>query len=401
MVSGNGQLLFRQLIRPQLGFQRDLSKSFVREAALLAAQPKHHPLREIFRTKTGLDVREFIDFSLATFTAVADGKRVIGDAWFFPLRKEHAAEVVSSFQSSMARTLPELVAFCRSLPHANRKVASEYYEFPVLTRYPFLRRGDAMICWHPKVLYRGLENFVHSVLSEVGQEYMDRFSRLFERHVVSEAKRVPTPFIGEETLRGWIAADKKVPDGLLSFRGCNVFVESKAGLFEESVMTVGNSEMFARKTRAIRKAVDQAWATSVSLRQERRAPPNVLGANADYLLIVTNKELGASRGTVLADMYPQGTLDHPNAEAKRLLPRNRIYVLAIDDFERLTNGAADGQVDVPVLLSSCVENDSTPERALHLFEQHLDRRGVPRRFSQVVEKAVEASWERLEGALST
>ena len=37
----------------------------------------------------------------------------------------------------------------------------------------------------------------------------------------------------------------------------------------------------------------------------------------------------------------QGTgCDTPNAEAEGLLPRKRLYVLAIDDFERLTNAAA-------------------------------------------------------------
>ena len=208
--------------------------------------------------------------------------------------------------------------FCRSLPNANRKVASEYFEFPILTRYPFLRSGNAMICWHPMVLYRGLESFVHSILSEEGQEYMQRFSRLFERHVVAEAGKVPGParFVDEDGLRGFISAETQVPDGLLSFPGCNVFIESKAGLYHESVMTVGNRDVFAHKTRAIRTAVGQAWATSVSLREQRRAPLQVLAADADYLLIVTNKELGASKGTALASMYPEGTLDYPNEEAE-------------------------------------------------------------------------------------
>ena len=394
-----GRLFRRQAVRPQIGFQRDLSRSFVREGALLVEQGEDYSLRELFRAKTGLDVPEFIDLSVATFGATMRGERVVDDAWFSSLRKVYTAEVLSSFQSCVARTLPELVAFCRSLRDAKRKVASEYFEFPVLTRYPFLRREDAMICWHPTVLYRGLESLVHSVLSEEGQQYMDRFSGLFERHVVRQAKQVPAPFFDEDALRGWIAANTKVPDGLLSFPGCNVFVESKAGLFDESMMAVGNSEMFSHKTRAIRKAVEQAWATSVSLRGERRAPACVLGADVDYLLIVTNKELVVGRGTVLAEMYPKGTLDYPNSETERLLPLNRIYLLTIDDFERLTNGAADRQIDLPAFLSSCVADDSTPERALHLFEQHLERRRVPVRFSQVVEKAVEDSLARLKAAL--
>ena len=359
------ELFMRQIFRPQLGFQRGFSKSFVREAALLAEQREDYPLRKVFKESTEFDVLEFIDLALGTFGKIVNGTRVLGDAYLRSLQGTYKPKVISSFQRSIARTFPELVEFCRSLPDASRKVASEYFEFPILTRYPFLRRGNAMICWHPMVFYRGLESFVHSVLSEEGQEYMRRFSRLFEQHVVAEARKVPARFVGEDALKEFIAADTQVPDGLLSFPSCNVFIESKAGLYHESVMTVGNKDVFAHKTKAIRTAVGQAWATSVSLREQRGAPLEVLGANADYLLIVTNKELGAGKGTALASMYPEGTLDYPSVEAEKLLPRNHIYVLAIDDFERLTNAAERGQIELPAFLASCVHDDALQKYRLH------------------------------------
>lgn len=393
------ELFLRRLMRAQLGLQRRFSKSFVREAALLAEQPAGYRLRKLFREKTGFDVLEFIDLSLATFTKIAKGERAFGDSFLSSLHPAYTPEVVSSFQRSIARTFPELVAFCRSLPDADRKVASEFFEFPALTRYPFFRTGSTMICWHPAVFFRGLEGFVHSVLGEEGQQYIQPFSRLFERHVVSEAQKVPARFLGEDALRACIAADTQVPDGLLSFPGCNVFVESKSGLYPEPVMTAGNSEIFAHKTRAVTKAVGQAWATSVSLREERRAPPEVLDADTDYLLIVTNKELGASKGTALASMYPEGTLDYPSAEAEKLLPLERIYVLAIDDFERLTNAAANGPIELPAFLASCVHDDAEPRTARHLFEQHLNERSVPMRFSHTVESAIDAGMARLRVAL--
>ena len=393
------ELFLRQLIRSQLGLQRGFSKSFVREAALLAEQPEDYPLRKLFKEKTGFDVLEFIDLSLATFTAIAKRDREISDTFLNSLHPMYAPEIVSAFQRSIARTFPELVAFCRSLPDANRKVASEFFEFPVLMRYPFFQTGSTMTCWLPAVFYRGLEGFVHSVLSEEGQHYIQPFSRLFEQHVVAEAQKVPARFLGEDALRKYIAADTQVPDGLLSFPGFNVFVESKAGLYHEPVMTAGKSDIFAHKTRALTKAVGQAWATSVSLRKERRAPLEVLDADTDYLLIVTNKELGASKGTALASMYPEGTLDYPNAEAERLLPLKRIYVLAIDDFERLANAAASGQNDLPAILASCVHDDAEPQTAKQLFEQHLNKRSVPTLFSHTVESAIDAGMARLRGAL--
>ena len=68
-----GRLLFRRAIRPQLGFQRDLTKSCVREAALLAQQNPNFPLRRWFEEKTGFDVRDFIVLSLAAYSAVLNG----------------------------------------------------------------------------------------------------------------------------------------------------------------------------------------------------------------------------------------------------------------------------------------------------------------------------------------
>ncbi len=393
------RLFMRQLLRPQLGFQRGITRSFVREAVLLAEQGEDYPLRVLFKEKTGFDVLEFIDLSLATFGAVMDGSRRILDSYFAPLLSCYSQGAISSYQSAIARTFPELVFFCRALPNADRKVASEYFEFPVLTRYPFLRSGNAMICWHPTVFFRGLEGFVHSVLSEAGQGYIDRFSRLFERHVVAEARRVPTRFIGEDELRSYIAPDTQVPDGLLSFPECNVFIESKAGLFNESVMTVGNSELFAHKTRAVTGAVGQAWATAVSLREQCRAPADVLSAETDYLLIITNKELGTSRGSSFASIYPEGTLDYPSADAERLLPLGRVYVLTIEDFERFASAAGKGQIDVPAFLAACVNDDDAPETMVMLFEQHLQRRKVLMAFSEPVEKAIDASSARLERAL--
>ena len=311
-------LFMKQLMRPQIGFQRGFNRAFVREAALLAEHGEDHPLRAFFRHRTGFDLLDFIDLSFALCARIFEGERDFTDAYLCSLHGTYTPEVVSAFLSSISRTTAGLTEFCRSLPDADDKVASEFFEFPVLARYPFFRRGNAMFLWHRALFFRGLEGFVHSVLSEQGDQYMQRFGRLFERHVTAEARKVPGRFLDEDALVELIAAETKVPDGLLSFPGCNVFIESKAGLFHESVMAVGNSTMFARKTRAIRTAVRQARATSVSLRRQRRAPREVLEANANYLLVVTNKDLGASRGTALQSMYPAGTLDCPDPEGENL-----------------------------------------------------------------------------------
>ena len=116
--------------------------------------------------------------------------------------------------------------------------------------------------------------------------------------------------------------------------------------------------------------------TDISLRQIRRAPSDVLNSESIFLHIVTNKDLGASRGTLLASVCPEGTIDYPNSEAERILPKDHIYVLSIDDYECLTSVAENRQIEVPEFLDSCVADDSKAETEVLQFEQHLDRKQV-------------------------
>jgi hypothetical protein len=227
---------------------------FAREAALLNQQPENSPLRRLFEQKTGITTQSFLDLALAAYTAILSGSTVLDASWFAPIRAAYTEPVVDAFIRMISRDYFQLRDFFRALPDRDPKRASEYYEFPVIKRYPFLRTGNTLECWHPMVFYRGIEGFIHSVLSEAGQDYIDHFSKLFESHVTSEAAKVDTLFLNEQQIASFMPANKEVPDSLLSFRSCNIFFESKAGLFDESVMVVGHSEMFARKTASFPKS---------------------------------------------------------------------------------------------------------------------------------------------------
>lgn len=396
-----GQLFFRQLINPQIGFQREFSPGFVRESAMLLRQPSNSTLRQMFEEKTGMGLADFLDLGFATYTAILDGKRRFDLSWFESLLPIYSNSKITAFLNCISRTVPELRKYCQALPNARERTRSELFEFPVLTRYPFLRTGRTLECWHPAVFYRGMEGFVHAILSESGDDYMDRFSKLFERHVVEEARKMSARFLTEDDMRTWMPSGAKSPDGLLSFPGCNVFIESKAGIFDPSVMCIGHAERFAHKTKALQKATSQAWSASVLLRDERRAPPSVLDATRDYLLIVTNKELSASRGTSLAAMYPPDTLTPIDPRATHFLPLENIYVLSIEDFERLAAGTANLQIDLPRFLDDCVEADKAAETSVFYFEQHLHRCKVPRQYSELVTQTLGNMAGRLERAFAS
>ena len=120
----------------------------------------------------------------------------------------------------------------------------------------------------------------------------------------------------------------------------------------------------------------------------------------DYLLIITNKELSAGNGATLAEIYPAGTLAPPSEIALEHLPLDHIYVVSIEDFERLMAGARRGQVDLPTFMADCVVRDRDPSTSRFYFEHHLDKHGVPRGYSAAVEDAYLAAMARVASVTS-
>ena len=393
------RLFLRQHLSPQLAFQRRPSLGFLREAALLAAQNPIHQLRRRFEERIGIPLSNFIDMAYALAAEILNGTKVINLPWFDVFRRAYSPEVVDRFIAAISLTFDELRAFCRALPDADTKVASEYFEFTALSRYPFLRDDRSLYLWHPAVFLRGMEGFVHSVLSEAREVFIEPFSKIFERHVLGEARLLTVPFFGEAEIKRWLPPDTQVPDGLLAYGTCNVFIESKAGLFDESVMTVGHSTIFSHKTRALLTAANQAWSASELMRTGGEAPKQVLDAPIDYLLIVTNKELNAGRGPTLADIYPEGKFSPPTELAARTLPVAHIYVLSVEDFERLMAATRRGEIDLPAFLAEIVRLDADPSTMTFFLHQHLDQRGISHHTSDLVHQAMEAVHARLEPIL--
>lgn len=392
-----GKLFFRQLINPQLGFQREFSPGFVREAAILAAQPENNPLRSLFEEKTRLNPRDFLDLAFAIYSGILDGKHSFGAEWFKPLLKVYPAELVNAFVYAVSVDYAGLRQFVRGLPNADRRVQSELFEFPVLARYPLFRYNGQLHCWHPMLFFRGMESFVHSVLSELGTTYIEPFSKLFEKHVINEARTISeSPFYDEADISAWLPQGARVPDGLLSYPGYNVFIESKAKLFDESIMCVGHAERFSHMTRALRDAIEQAWSASALLRHTARSPDQVMNATKDFLLIVTNREVSASNGRTLAAMYPPDTLIPSIPEAIDHLPLEHVYVISIEDFERLVHGLPMVGIQIPEFLEGCVTADADAATAAFYFHQHLAHSRIPRSYSAIVRDEIEAIGARLE-----
>ena len=393
------RLMMRQLLHVQADFQRHSGCGFIREAALIASCSSSHSLYKLFINKTGLTPEEYIDFTFATHTSILQGKQNINySAFYKPLLQIHSENALESYIDLISKDLDGLVGYFRELPDANKKVVSETFEFPIIARYPFYKSAGTIRCWSPVVFERGSCGMVHSILSEEGSVYIERFSKVFEQHCVGLASRVHGEFYNDNDLKRHLPPNTKNPDALVSFPNANVFIEIKSGIYGQATMTVGHNEIFAQKTRALRTAVVQAWTASDALRVAGTAPRHILNAKSEFLLIVTNKELSAGCGEDLASIYPEGTLSAFTQTSITRLPLANIYVISVDDYERLMVAANKKELVLSEFLQSCRDDDSIPANKKFFMEQHLTHYDVSFGFSDLVVNAMDESINRIKQA---
>lgn len=396
---GGFTLKFRRLINPQIVFQRRFTPAFVREFALLTALDTQHPLQEAFRTRAGIDAQDFMDLAFAAYARVLDDHRKVSLAWYAPLGEHYGMDVIRRFSQAVSADIRELTDFLRALPECSIRRASEYFEVSPIRRFPFVRLDEALECWHPMIFYRAMEEMVHLTMAGAGVEYIEPFSKIFERHAIGDASTVPVEFFNEQQLRQILGSDAQTPDGLLSAADTNIFVETKAGIFDDAFMAVGSPEILYGRTKQVRDAIRQGWNASRQIRSSSHAGHKVRTAGRDYLLVVTNREIGLGSGRNLLALYPEGRAVELAAEASAQLPPENIFIISIDDFERLNAAARAKTLDIAAFLRRCAERDSDPTTAKYYFDQHLTSERVDYGWSQLVQDALDSSEERIRSAL--
>ncbi len=363
------RLFLRRMLFQQVEFQRRITPGFARQPMLLANLPSDHGLRTLFREKAGLDALDFLDLGLAAHATILEEKAQISRDWFAPLLPAYGPDKINAFLGCVSHDYQGMKAFIRTLPDASTRRASEYFQFTPLKRFPFLRTQGGYQCWHPMVFLRGMEEFTHLVMSEAGWEYVDRFSKVFEKHVVAEIARTGCHHYDEDALKRIFGTGIELPDAVIPMGAFNIIVEAKAGLFDDSLMAIADPEIFRHKTKALAKAIQQGWSASVAFRSAA-APTDLKTSTEDYLFVVTNKPLNVGSGKDLQSIYPEGQIEYPNAEVAELLPLERIYFVSIDEFERLVASTSDATLLLQ-FLRDCVQLDANPATGKAFFDDHL------------------------------
>lgn len=386
--------MLRPMLQQQLEFQRPQGWGFMRWPALIARRPATDAISQRFRQALAMDPDTYIDLGWGLSTSSMHGKPRILDTYFAPLRAHYGDSVdrmVGLFTRDLAALREELAK-----PEAQTvQGRAELREFAYLRRFPFVRLDPAaIVCWHPAVLARGLEDAVHLRLSDFGEQYTRPFSKIFESYVIELSVEAVPAAITERAYMSTLDPQQPKVEVLLQEAGCNILIEAKMSLFKDSVLVTDNAESIYFKTERVREGIKQGWNVSRALEQPGN-PFHRPGVVENFLIVVTSRQLFLGTGRQLAELYPAGKLAYSDADSERLLPLDHVFIVSIDEFERACACVRAGKVTFQEMLRKAVADNADPPTRKLFMSQHLDEYPGKLPRPALIEDVIRASRARL------
>jgi hypothetical protein len=314
-----------------------------------------------------------MDLAFGLLAATMNGDASLAPNWFDPVKATYG-DSIDAMWRLVSRDFTGLREEMQRDRAQRLPLHQELYEFPYLKRIPFIRSRDGRLhCWHRKVLARGLEDIVHHRLSELQGEYTRPFSRLFEQYVMELARTLDGNAVLDDQYRALVQGSSPNVEAVIPCGDCNVLIEAKMSLFGDDVLLTDNVTQAYQKTKRIREGIKQAWSVGQALRADGGPLPACAAATQDFLLLVTSRELFIGDGEMLRRLYKEQEFEYPDDRARLNLPLTNVFVVSIENFERLCNAVAAGACSLPALMKEAVEKNRNPSTSAILFDAFIGK----------------------------
>jgi hypothetical protein len=365
--------MLRYLVHVQVEFQRSESWGFLRWPALYARLNPGSTNRRQFRERMGLEPEVFLDLAYGLYAAVLNRQMPLGPDYLSPFRPAYGADVDRMYEL-FVRDLPSLRQDLQSEEAQRIRGKQELFEFPYLRRFPFLRLRDGRLqCWHPLVFARGLEDAVHLRLSSLGADYVNEFSRVYERYVTELASGCGLVLLDEATYKEQVGGHAPAVEAVFESDDCNILVEAKMSLFADDVLLQDNETVIHQKTKRVRDAIKQGWRVGDLIRDPASGFGTRFQRSQDFLLVVTSRELNLGTGERMRLLYPPGEFDYPDSAAEQRLPLSNVFILSIEDFEHTMGCVAAGELNLSAVLKDAVVANQRGDTARMFFSDFIGK----------------------------
>lgn len=395
----NAELIIRNLLHVQLEFQRKESWGFLRWPALYSRLNSGSTNRRQFREVMGMEPEAFLDMTYGLYGGVIGEKVPLEEDYLAPFRPTYGGSVDQMY-SLFVRDLHALREELKSDEAQRIRGKQELFEFPYLRRFPFLRLEDGRIhCWHSLVFARGMEDAVHLRLSKLGSDYTNEFSRVFEQYVTELATESGQALLDESAYKALQGGHSPAVEVIIQGEDCNILVEAKMSLFADDVLLQDSETAIYQKTERVRDAIKQAWQVSKIIRDPSRGYGTRFQTKQDYLLVVTSRELNLWNGEILKRLYAPGRLNYPNPEAELHLPLKNVFILSIEEFERVIGCVAAGEINLSDVLKDAVTANQNALTAKMFFSDFIGKYTKRWAIPSVMKNAQLAADARIKSAL--
>ena len=395
----NSWLLIRNIIHVQLEFQRRESWGFLRWPALYAQLEPGTKNRKQFVQVMGMEPEAYIDMTYGLYATVMKGQMPLVNDPLAAFRPAYG-NAVDQIYRLFVRDLPGLRAEMQSDEAQRIRGKQELFEFPFLRRFPLLRQRNGQLhCWHRLVFARGMEDAVHLRLSTLGANYVNEFSRIYEKYVTKLAADSGLPVLDEAVYKAQMGLHASAVEVIIKGDDCNILVEAKMSLFADDVLLQDNENAVFQKTKRVREAIKQGWQVGEDIRKHGRNFGTQYQAQQDFLLVVTSRELNLGNGDMMRRLYAPGEFDYPNAAAEQRLPFSHVFILSIEDFERTMGCVAAGEINLSSVLREAVAANQEGGSSRLFFSDFIGKYTKRWAFPQVMRDAQSASHERIKVAL--
>lgn len=366
----NHILFIRAIGAQQFPYQQDLSSQFIARQSILFSQlSSNHSISTDFLSHTGISISDFLDLSFLTFVLMEHYETSkIKLTWFQQFHSSYNEPLISKYINLISKTFEEMRVWAMLPDNKGYRAPSEVFEPSVLSAFPFIKTSTQLICIHPQLFYRSIENFVYDSLRQVNKDrFMRKFGNIFENYVNDGLQRAGLHFIRENEIMQQYGNTGLQIDFLTETPESNVFIECKAGEMPRQAITAHNQDIIADKTRKTAlKAIHQAHDVLNKMSDIQKAKNN-------YLVVVTYKEMFIGNGRKLHNYMAKDAVDEIiNAyNTSALIPMENIYFIYINDFDFLCEMIKNNTIGLVEAIERAKQADSIPNTSNFIFSQHL------------------------------
>ncbi|MDX1751187.1 MAG: hypothetical protein R3271_12790 [Methylophaga sp.] len=367
----NHYLFFRALACQQLGFQKELSNQFIARQSILFSQLTHdHPINSDFKALTGLSITEYLDLSFFTYVGMKDSN-LVHWSWFRELSQQLNIDfnLIANYVKLIALDFKSYREWLINKEGYSYKNPMEMYENSSLTSYPFFISKFGLVCIHPQLFFRSIENFIYDVLRvKNSQRFMDKFGKIFESYVRDGLDRSKVEYLTENHLREKFGHNESHVDFVIKAdEESLIFVEAKAKDMQKLGYIAHEQSIITDKIRdSALKAVDQAHHVLRNYVEHDNPPLR------SYLIVITYKEMFLGSGKTVLDYLAHTAMSkiyetHPTHQ---ISPEN-IYFMNISDFDFLCEMVKNKRLTFLEALEKAKAADAHQDTKVFTFSMHL------------------------------